>query len=148
RHHPVHGRKVSTAVIPKERSQRFRRRIKEHFRRRTTGRKLQDLLRELNPILRGWSNFYRHAWGAFQVLKSLDHYVWWTIYRWLRKKHHRAPARALQARYCLPRKAALWTPWHDGSVVMTEMARVGVQPYRLAWERPPVYAIHHGEPGA
>ncbi len=86
RHHPVHGGLVSTAVIPRERSQRFRRRVKEHFRYPTVGRSLRDQIRELNPALRGWSNFYRHAWGAKKVLSGIDHYVWWTIYRWLKKK--------------------------------------------------------------
>jgi len=30
------------------------------------------------------------AWGAKHVFSAVDHYVWWPIYRWLRKKHVRA----------------------------------------------------------
>lgn len=87
RRHPAHGRMVSTAVVPKDRSQLFRERIKRLFKKATTGLSLGDRLRILNPMLRGWSNFYRHAWGAKKVFNFLDHYTWWTIARWLKKKH-------------------------------------------------------------
>lgn len=149
RRHPTHGRLVSTTVIPREQSQRLRRRIKEQFRSRSIGRSLGDQLRELNPVLRGWSNFYRHAWGASSVLHQLDSYVWRTIYRWLRKKHKGAKLQALKARYGQPQKPGTRSiKWCHGSVTLIEMARVTVEPYRLAWERPPHYAIHCGEPGA
>ena len=93
RPHPAHGRMVSTTVIPKERSQRMRRRIKQLFRYNTVGQSLANQLRRLNPVLRGWCNFYRHAWGAKRVFGALDTYVWWTIFRWLQKKHHRVADR-------------------------------------------------------
>lgn len=37
---------------------------------------LQSRLKRLNPILRSWGNFYRHAWGAKRVFTAIDHYVW------------------------------------------------------------------------
>jgi RNA-directed DNA polymerase len=149
RRHPTHGRMVSTSVIPRERSQRLRQRIKQQFRYGSIGRSLEDQLRELNPILRGWSNFYRHAWGASSVLHQLDHYVWWTIYRWLMKKHHGTNLGSLKARYGQPqRKGMRSIKWGHRSTTLVEMARVTVEPYRLAWERPPHYAIHRGKPGA
>jgi RNA-directed DNA polymerase len=149
RHHPGHRRMVSTAVIPKERSQRLRHRIKALFHRYTLGTSLGDRLRQLNPILRGWSYFYRHAWGAKSVFGSLDHYVWWTIFRWLRKKHRRVPVRRLHALYRLPSpQGRRNTRWCDGAQVVFNMARVRVGPFELRWQRPPDFATHHGEPGA
>ncbi len=56
-------------------------------------------LQELNLLLKGWSNFYCHAWVAKRVFASLDHYVWWTILRWLRKKHRRVNMATLVRRY-------------------------------------------------
>ena len=149
RSHPRHRRMVSTAVIPKERSLRLRRRIKEIFHYRTVGRSLGDQLRRLNPLLRGWGNFYRHAWGAKRVFGAIDNHVWWTIFRWLRKKHRQVSARELKARYGLPQKPGTRsTKWHHGSTVLFTMSRIPVEPYRLAWETPPRFASHHGEPGA
>ena len=61
RHHPSHGRLVSTCVIPKERSHRLRERIKDMFRRSTVQSSLADRLRMLNPVLRGWCNVIVHG---------------------------------------------------------------------------------------
>lgn len=149
RRHPTHQRWVSTTVIPKERSQRLRWRVKALFRRSTIDRTLEDQLHMLNPLLRGWCNYYRHAWGAKKVLSQLDHHVWWTIYRWLQKKHHRASVKQLHARYGQPRPPGKRsTKWRDGSEQLFAMSSVTVEQYYLARERPPSFAIHHGEPGA
>jgi RNA-directed DNA polymerase len=83
REHPVSGRLVPQAVIPKERSKRLRLAIKGIFRRSTCCETLESRLRLMNPVLRGWANFYRHAWGAKRVFVANDHYVCWTIFRWL-----------------------------------------------------------------
>lgn len=82
---------LSNAVIPKDRSQRFRERIKGTI---TTCRgSLNSLLESLNPVLRGWGNFYRFARGAKQVFSHLDWYIWHSILRWLRKRHPNTPTR-------------------------------------------------------
>src|SRR5271170_6559323 len=57
------------------------------FDRSTMVATLDNRLRLLNRLLRGWGNFYLHAWGANCVFAALDHHVWWTITRWLHKKH-------------------------------------------------------------
>jgi len=76
---------VSTALIPKARSKQLRQCIKDLFGRNTIGSSLEDRLQKLNPMLRGWCNFYRHAWGAKRIFTAQDNYLWWTILRWLRK---------------------------------------------------------------
>jgi RNA-directed DNA polymerase len=145
RSHPTHGRWVSTAVVPRERSDRFRKRIKDLFRRCTTGASLEARLQKLNPILRGWASFYRHAWGAKRVFDTLDNYVWWTIFRWLKKKHARVPAARLWARYACRNPGG----WRDGSTVLFRMARTRVGWFKLGWLKPPAFALSiDGEPGA
>ena len=62
-HHPYYGWCCKT-VIPKDRTQRFRVLVKRHFRGDTRNKTLKSRLELLNPFLRGWSNFYRHAWGG------------------------------------------------------------------------------------
>ena len=140
RHHPTRGRKVSTAVIPKERSQRLRHRIKALFRRSSLGASLEDRLRLLNPLLRGWGNFYRHAWGASKVFRAVDHYVWWTIFRWLRKKHPHASTRRLRERYTWRKPGGRNLHWKDGNVQVVELARVRVGPYQML-DRGPIYSV-------
>jgi RNA-directed DNA polymerase len=141
-------RQIATAVIPKARSKRVRQMIKELFCRRTIGSTLQDRLAHLNPRLRGWGNFYRHAWGAKKVFSAIDHYVWWTILRWLKKKHPRLPMKRLAARYGWKKPGGKMLRWKDGASIPIALSSIQVKPYRLAWERSPDYACIHGKPGA
>ena len=101
-------------MIPKDRSQRLRRSIELIFDRSTITETLESRLKRVNPILRGWGNFYRHAWGAKHVFTGIDNYLWWTIQRWLRKKHPDTQMNRLAAQYGWhkPRQKAL--RWRDG----------------------------------
>ena len=90
---------VVATLVPRTASHKLRERIKDLFRNVTFGKSLADRLQNLNPLLKGWSNFYCHAWGAKRVFASLDHYVWWTILRWLRKKHRHVSLATLVRRY-------------------------------------------------
>jgi len=138
RNHPVHNRLVSTAVIPRDRSRRLREIIKATFR--YTEQSLGDRLCQLNPVLRGWSNFYRHTWGAKRVFSALDHHVWWTILRWLRKKHPRTSMKSLAARYGWKKPGQRGLRWKDGNIVPFEMSRVRVERFRLGWLKTPEFA--------
>ena len=102
----------------------------------------------LNPLLRGWANFYRHAWGAKHVFVSLDHYVWWSILRWMRKKHRRASRMSLRRRYGWKKPGQRTMRWRDGTVVPFELGRLRVEPFSLGFLRPPRFANIYGEPGA
>jgi len=132
RRHPTSQQRVSTAVIPKERSQRLRERIKAIFHRSTIRSSLADRLRLLNPLLRGWANFYRHAWGASVIFNRIDHYVWWTIFRWVKKKHDGASMRVLRDRYTWRKPGQRTVRWKDGDVRLVHLVSVRVGPYRIA----------------
>jgi group II intron reverse transcriptase/maturase len=148
RTHPSNRRLVSTAVIPKERSHRLRERIKALFHSSSVRSSLADRLRLLNPILRGWCNYYRYAWGAKSVFDAIDSYVWWTILRWIRKKHAHAPMKFLRKRYGWNLPGCSGLRWGDGDVRPFELWRTRVQHFKLGWLKPPAFAITDGEPGA
>jgi hypothetical protein len=140
RRHPTSGQLVPHALIPKDRSKRLRRSIKAIFSRATTSRSLADRLAYLNPVLRGWANFYKHAWGAKRVLRFTDHYVWWTIYRWLRKKRPDTPMRDLYRRYGWRKQRGRSIRWRDGETYPYIAASLRVRRYSLAWQRTPDFA--------
>jgi len=50
----------------------------------------ERLLRQLNPIIRGWANYYRHG-AAKRTFERLDHYVYRQILRWINKRHPGKP---------------------------------------------------------
>jgi len=54
--------------------------------RRELHRTLADLLRRLNPVLRGWCNYFRHGVSK-RTFSYLDHYAFWRVVSWIRKRH-------------------------------------------------------------
>jgi RNA-directed DNA polymerase len=69
-----------------------RRKVKTLTGRSTTNLGLSQLIAALNPVLRGWGNYFRHA-AAKRTLVYLGYYAWWRVGRWLRE----APAADLEA---------------------------------------------------
>ena len=53
---------------------------------RAKHRTLGDLLRSLNRVLQGWCNYFRHGVSS-RTFGYLDHFTWWRIFGWLRKRH-------------------------------------------------------------
>jgi len=53
----------------------------------------EALLLQLNPLLRGWANYYRHG-ASKRTFERLDHHVYWQLWRWANRRH--------------PNKSAAW----------------------------------------
>ena len=91
--------------------------------RRSSHPTLAVLLRQLNPVLRGWCTYFRHGVSK-ATFGYLDQYTWHRVVRWIRKRHNRAKWDALLRRY-LPG----WRPVEDG-VVLFQPQTVPVSRYR------------------
>jgi RNA-directed DNA polymerase len=76
----------------------IKRRIKALTGRSTTYLELADLLRLINPILRGWAAYFRYA-SAKRTFSYLGYYAWWRGMRWLRKKHPKRTWKQLRRRH-------------------------------------------------
>ena len=46
----------------------------------------EQLLRQLNPLLRGWANYFRNG-AAKRTFNKLDNYVFWRLWRWAVRRH-------------------------------------------------------------
>jgi RNA-directed DNA polymerase len=75
-----------------------KRRVKALTGRSTIRLDLAELLRALNPVLRGWAAYFRYA-AAKRTLSYLRWYAWWRVIRWLRKKHPRWTWAQVRRRY-------------------------------------------------
>ena len=85
---------------------------------------LSDLLRRLNGVLRGWTNYFRH--GVSKATFGYVHqFAWLRVIRWLRTKHRRANWEFLRRRYLANR----WWPEHDG-MALFDCRAVPVTRYR------------------
>jgi RNA-directed DNA polymerase len=127
-------------VIPKDRSQRLRRTIELIFDRSTITETLESRLKRVNPVLRGWGNFYRHAWGSKRVFTGIDNYLWWTVNRWLRKKHPDSNMTQLAAQYGWHKPRQRTLRWRDGVTVPVALAAIRVAPYHLGSQLGPHFA--------
>jgi hypothetical protein len=140
RRRPTTRRLVPRLVVPRDCSVRLRRTIHGIFDRKTLCESLESRLRLLNPVLRGWGNCYRHAWGAKRVFAAIDHHVWWTLLRWLRKKHPDARQHDLNARYGWRKPRQRMLRWGDGTMVPMALASIRVVRYAPGADPGPTYA--------
>jgi len=96
---PWRGKKRVAYTFPSQRALReVTYRIKTLTNRSTLNLSLDELIHALNPILRGWANYYRHA-ASSRCSAYLGHYLWWRVIRWLRKKYPRLTWKQIR-RWC------------------------------------------------
>jgi len=89
-----------------------------------TNQTLADLLHQLNGVLRGWTNYFRHG-VSHNTFRYVHQFSWLRVVRWLRRKHRRANWRWLRRRYL----AQGWWPEHDG-VALFDARAVPITRYR------------------
>ncbi len=89
-----------------------------------TNHPLSELLRRLNPVLRGWTNYFCHGVSK-DTFAYLHQFTWERVVRWLRRKHRRANWKWLRRHYL----ANAWWPEHDGQTLF-DCRAVPVTRYR------------------
>lgn len=76
-------------AIPREKSvKRFREQIRS-LTRRSTPLRLQDLINTINPVIRGWGNYYRKA-HVRRLFNRLDRWIVRRLYSFLAKRWRNA----------------------------------------------------------
>jgi RNA-directed DNA polymerase len=90
---------------------------------RAKHRTLGDLLISVNRVLRGWCNYFRHGVSA-RTFSYLDHFTWWRIFGWIRKRHA-----GLNRGNLVRRHIPHWE-MRDGSVEMFRPQKVPIVRYR------------------
>jgi RNA-directed DNA polymerase len=70
--------------------------------------KPEAVIRKLNPLLRGWGNYYRHG-ASKQTFNYIDHQIWKAMWQWARKRHPHKGKRWIVRKYFIPPYAKRWT---------------------------------------
>ena len=65
------------------------------------------VVRDLTPIIRGWTLYYRHACSA-RTFQYADHRVWQMLWAWARRRHPTKSKRWVKARYFRPTRSRVW----------------------------------------
>jgi len=93
---------------------------------RTSQLNPKDVLIRLNQIMRGWSNYFKHA-VAKAVFRKLEDFVWHRVARWL-KSLHRWSWKDLRRR--LGRHDGTWGPITVDGIALFDLGKVPVSRYR------------------
>jgi hypothetical protein len=65
--------------------QRLRDRVREITDKRASGADVKQIIAKLNPVLRGWGNYFRSGTASREFLK-IDRYVYARLVRWLYRR--------------------------------------------------------------
>ena len=96
---PWQANKHVAYTFPSKRAVReIMHRIKTLTSRNTMNLSLDELIHALNPVLRGWANYHRHA-ASKRCFAYLSYFLWWRVMRWLRKKYPRLTWKQIRRRY-------------------------------------------------
>lgn len=126
--------------------------IRETIRGNKTA-KQETVIRLLNPIIRGWATYHRHAVSK-RCFQSVDRDVWRALWRWARRRHPNKNGRWIRERYFKVIGSRTWvfavesaqagaagrTQFHElWSASRTPIRRhtkirVDANPFDLAWQ--------------
>jgi RNA-directed DNA polymerase len=66
------------------------------------------VIKELNPVIRGWANYYRYC-AAKHVFQKVRHVQWQMLWMWAKRRHPNKSRQWVKARYF--RNDGYWTFW-------------------------------------
>src|SRR5262249_26234738 len=73
-------------------TKKLRERVREITNKRQSGKDVKQLIVELNPVLRGWGNYFRTG-NADRQFTSMDHFVAQSLRRWQYRRGGQRPTR-------------------------------------------------------
>lgn len=65
------------------------------------------LIGVLNPVIRGWANYHRHA-VATDAFSRVDHEIWRRLWQWARRRHPNKSAAWVKQRYFFTSRNRAW----------------------------------------
>ena len=71
--------------------------LKATFKRHRTSTQ-EVLIRQLNPIIRGWCNYHRHVVSKI-TFKKLENELTWFLWRWMVRRHPSKSVRWINSKY-------------------------------------------------
>jgi RNA-directed DNA polymerase len=103
----IRTRKYKTLIKPNLESQkRHRKAISERLKNLTAATQ-EEVIEELNPIIKGWSNYFRSSVSS-KVFSAMNHYVLRKLWKWARWKHPSKGLRWIKEKYFRRYKGNNW----------------------------------------
>jgi len=84
------------------------------------------LIRQLNPVIRGWATYHRHI-VAKEIYSLVDTHIWRLLWNWAKRRHPNKGARWVKARYFPASGRRYWNfatkGWADGTTIGSYLFR-------------------------
>lgn len=84
----------------------FYRKVKETISKMKMA-KQSDLIRVLNPMLRGWANYHKHQ-VASKAFGRMDALVWRALWKWCKRRHHNKGIKWIKEKYFCTTATRSW----------------------------------------
>lgn len=92
------GRRVVLTIPSRQNLAAVMHKIKTLTGRGMTSLSLAEVLRAVNPVLRGWAAYFRYGVSK-KTFSYLGWYAWWRLILWIRRKHPHLTWKQLRRRY-------------------------------------------------
>ncbi len=86
----------------------------------------EGLIRLLNPKIRGWGNYYQHV-NSKKVFSTFDHFMWWKVYRWARRRHSNKGKKWIINKYFMKRSKGKTNYFRTESVSLYRLSEIPIQ---------------------
>lgn len=86
---------------------------------RYKGQAPQDAIKELNPIIRGWANYYR-PYVSSEIFSDLDHFMWHRAWRYAKRRHPQKNHEWIADRYFGRQKGPSSNKWRFFATINKE----------------------------
>jgi len=108
------------------------RKIKETLKtmiRSHRGKSQTELIKSINPIITGWTNYHKNA-CAKKTFAKLDHVIFYTLWRWAKRRHPNKPTKWIKNRYW---KTTLFNKWifSDGNIELKRASHTKIVRHRI-----------------
>lgn len=118
------GRRVVLTIPSKAALASVMSKIKKLTGSNTTSLSLAQVLRAVNPVLRGWAAYFRYG-ASKKTFSYLGWYAWWRMLNWIRRKHPKLTWKQLRRRYYGADRIT------EDSYVLYNPAKMKVERYRF-----------------
>jgi RNA-directed DNA polymerase len=132
----------------KKQVKRFLDKIRAEIDAQKTAKQI-NLIGLLNPIIRGWANYYRHKVSS-ETFGKVDHAIWRRLWQWAKRRHPKKGLRWIKDKYFHSRDARNWVfaatseatgntltlyRASDTKIVRHRAIKGDANPYDPEWER-------------
>ena len=88
------------------------------------------LIATLNPVIRGWSLYHKHAVSS-DVFSKLDHIVWCMLYAWAKRRHHNKGKKWIVHKYWHEIRNRKWI-FATSKLTLALFSDTKIERYRMA----------------